>query len=174
MVVAEAAAVRGWLNAKLRDRIWPQLAAQFGVAEEELWLQDAFVVRYEAEGQRGLGTHADDSELSFNLLLSDPADFGGGGTHFEAANTTLAPRQGQMIAHFGRLRHEGVPVEWGRRYILAGFVRVQPLAAAWKLLRPAEEAPAAEAEEREEEAAVEAGDEAARTADPPSPRPEAA
>ena len=46
-------------------------------------------------------------------------------------------------------------------------------AAAWKLLRPAEEAPAAEGEEREEEEAVEAGDEATRTADPPSPRPEA-
>ena len=47
--------------------------------------QDAFVVRYDAAGQGGLATHTDDSELSFNLLLSEPADFDGGGTSFEAA-----------------------------------------------------------------------------------------
>ena len=34
-------------------------------------------MRYDAAGQGGLATHTDDSELSFNLLLSDPADFGG-------------------------------------------------------------------------------------------------
>ena len=50
--------------------------------------QDAFVVRYDAAGQGGLATHTDDSELSFNLLLSDPSDFGGGGTSFEAAGET--------------------------------------------------------------------------------------
>ena len=49
--------------------------------------QDAFVVRYDAAGQGGLATHTDDSELSFNLLLSDPTDFDGGGTSFEAAGS---------------------------------------------------------------------------------------
>ena len=49
--------------------------------------QDAFVVRYDAAGQGGLATHTDDSELSFNLLLSEPADFDGGGTSFEAAGS---------------------------------------------------------------------------------------
>ena len=34
-----------------------------------------------------LVTHTDDSELSFNLLLSEPADFDGGGTSFEAAGS---------------------------------------------------------------------------------------
>ena len=54
--------------------------------------QDAFVVRYDAAGQGGLATHTDDSELSFNLLLSEPADFAGGGTSFEAAgNPTPDP-----------------------------------------------------------------------------------
>ena len=50
--------------------------------------QDAFVVRYDAAGQGGLATHTDDSELSFNLLLSEPADFEGGGTSFEAAGNS--------------------------------------------------------------------------------------
>ena len=66
--------------------------------------QDAFVVRYDAAGQGGLATHTDDSELSFNLLLSDPADFGGGGTSFEAAGETARPQQGEMLFHFGRAR----------------------------------------------------------------------
>ena len=48
-------------------------------------------MRYDAAGQGGLATHTDDSELSFNLLLSDPADFGGGGTSFEAAGETARP-----------------------------------------------------------------------------------
>ena len=56
----------------------------------------------------------------------------GGGTSFEAADTTLRPRQGEMLSHFGRLRHAGEPVVQGTRYILAGFVRVRPLAAAWR------------------------------------------
>ena len=132
VVVAESRALRRWLNAKLRLAIWPALAAQFGVAPDELWLQDAFVVRYDAAGQNRLGTHTDDSELSFNLLLSDPGAFEGGGTSFAAADTTLRPPQGAMLSHFGRLRHAGEPVLEGSRYILAGFVRVRPLAAAWR------------------------------------------
>lgn len=40
-----------------------------------------------------------------------------------------------MLSHFGRLRHAGNPVSAGSRYILAGFVRARPLAAAWERLR---------------------------------------
>ena len=140
--------------------------------------QDAFVVRYDAAGQDGLATHTDDSELSFNLLLSDPAAFEGGGTAFhrppprepsqrddraaatdgaaadagavgalmrdDAGSTdededdldeassivcTVRPERGEMLSHYGRLRHEGRPVVGGApRYILAGFVRARPLA----------------------------------------------
>ena len=92
-------------------------------------------MRYEAKGQGGLATHTDDSELSFNLLLADPADFGGGGTSFEAAGETVRPERGEMLSHFGRLRHAGEPVVAGTRYILTGFVRVRPLASAWESIK---------------------------------------
>ena len=61
------------------------------------------------DAQGGLATHADDSELSFNLLLSRPTDFGGGGTSFEAAGVTLLPAQGEMLSHFGQVRHTRTP-----------------------------------------------------------------
>ena len=137
-----------------------------------MWLEDAFIVKYsvaEAGGQPGLGFHRDDSELSFNLLLSDPnTDFTGGGTafvldgpgqpaahggggdeelnqgesdaHASSSGTTpeatlVAPARGEMLSHFGRLSHAGNPVVSGTRYILAGFVRAQPLAELWRVLR---------------------------------------
>lgn len=171
VVVSEVPEMAVWLNAALEAKIWPSLAAQFGVEASDLWLQvahpplgalvddtwhapvlargadaalrtareaeprfrlsaghslsvtfakvvlfrwttvaggqdglfaalpvrpgffffsplrrsclqDCFLVRYDGDGsgQRGLGEHVDDSELSFNLLLSSPADFEGGGT----------------------------------------------------------------------------------------------
>ena len=104
-----------------------------------------------AGGQPGLGYHRDDSELSFTILLSCPADFEGGGTAFEldqpaaasgehgddAARTSLVePLRGEMVSHFGRLRHAGNPVDSGTRMVLAGFVRAQPLALAWRELQP--------------------------------------
>ena len=112
----------------------------------ELWLQDAFVVRYRAEEQPGLAMHADESEVSFNLLLSDTADFVGGGTGFRATATRPAdgqaetmdvvrPTQGEMLSHCGQLYHTGVQVTGGTRYILAGFVGVESLATRWRELR---------------------------------------
>ena len=87
------------------------------------------------------------SELSFNLLLSDPASFEGGGTCFIteleegkrpeeiSATSTVRPCQGEMLSHFGRLYHSGIAVTHGTRHILAGFVSVQSLAANWRELR---------------------------------------
>ena len=122
------------------------------------------MVRYDAAGQDRLAAHTDDSELSFNLLLSDPSAFEGGGTRFEAAGEaaepaetgeeaaeegeTVRPARGEMLSHFGRLRHAGQPVLEGTRYILAGFVRVRPLAEAWpRILSPV--APREESEDAE-------------------------
>ena len=136
MVVADNEALTEWLNGKLREVIWPALAAQFGLNTSELWLQDAFVVRYEPDGQRGLAPHLDDSELSFNIALSDPDAFSGGGTSFEATGQTLRPQQGQMVSHFGRVFHAGEPVTSGTRHILAGFVCARSLAREWRDLRP--------------------------------------
>ena len=136
VIVADNNALREWLDSKLRDAVWPALAAQFGLSVDDLWLMDAFIVKYEPSGQSSLASHIDDSELSFNIALSDPSSFQGGGTSFAAAGQTVRPQQGEMVSHFGRVFHAGEPVTEGTRHILAGFVCAKPLAAEWRELRP--------------------------------------
>eukprot|EP00747_Dinoflagellata_sp_TGD_P038012 gnl/TRDRNA2_/TRDRNA2_139422_c1_seq2.p1 gnl/TRDRNA2_/TRDRNA2_139422_c1~~gnl/TRDRNA2_/TRDRNA2_139422_c1_seq2.p1 ORF type:complete len:534 (-),score=68.20 gnl/TRDRNA2_/TRDRNA2_139422_c1_seq2:157-1758(-) len=139
IVVADHEELRKWVQALLRDRIWPAINLQFDINQKELWLEDCFLIKYEANGQAGLKRHFDNSEISFNLLLSDPASFEGGGTAFadtELEEVTVQPAQGEVITHFGLVSHEGKPVlGGGPRYILAGFVRAEPLAKRWRELR---------------------------------------
>jgi tetratricopeptide (TPR) repeat protein len=129
LVVASVPAALAWLNTKLHEGILATLAEQFGLSASDLWLTDGFLVKYSTACQPGLGLHVDDSELSFTILLSPADAFVGGGTHFEALGETVSAQQGQMISHCGMLRHAGVEVTAGTRYILAGFVRARPLAA---------------------------------------------
>lgn len=93
---------------------------------EHLVVHDLFFVYYSAaEGeQNGLEVHMDGSVFSFNILLSDPADFDGGGTFFEAPGATVRSRQGSALVHGGDLRHGGNPITRGERYLLVGFVTV--------------------------------------------------
>ena len=70
--------------------------------------------------------------LSFNVLLSDPADFEGGGTRFppnafSSEEAVYTPRRGQMLSHYGGLGHASVPCTGGLRYIMVGFVRAERL-----------------------------------------------
>ena len=73
-------------------------------------------------------------------------DFGGGSTSFEAAGETVRPQQGEMLSHFGRVRHAGEPTTEGTRYVLVGFVRARPLAAAWREIGKEEAPPEEESE----------------------------
>ena len=75
--------------------------------------------------------HVDDDGLglSINLLLSDPADFKGGGTFFEDGKTVIV-EQGEMVSHHGGLRHSSVPTVGGQRYILVAFLRSPALISA--------------------------------------------
>ena len=102
---------------------------------------DVFVVKYDQAGQRELAVHRDNGLLTFACLLSEPDAFEAGGTYFESlgesgqtsgtdSGKTLRPDRGQMLSHWGVLRPAGQPVTKGVRYILAGFVRAEPLAAA--------------------------------------------
>ena len=87
-------------------------------------VQDIFIVRYAAAdgAQNTLPMHTDGSRYSFNVLLSPEDSFEGGGTHFETLGRTCKPRQGEILLHRGDLRHAGMPVTKGTRYILVGFV----------------------------------------------------
>ena len=133
IVVAESEALAGWLNRKLRDVIWPALAAQFAVREEELWLQERL-----GHGPTGSGgwRHTWTTGALVQHRPERPTSFGGGGTSFAAAAATLRPQRGQMVSHFGRVFHAGEPVTEGTRYILAGFVGARSLAREWRALRP--------------------------------------
>ena len=144
MLVADCPELLTWLNGKLESVVWPALSAQFGSkAAEEMWLYDAFVLRFDNQpNQQGLGVHVDDDGLglSINALLSSPDDFDGGGTFFEDENLgeqvdadgkeadvtvgfTVTPEQGELVSHHGGLRHSSVPTTGGMRYILVAFLR---------------------------------------------------
>lgn len=86
--------------------------------------QDIFFVKYSAAAgaQRDLRVHTDGSVFSFNVLLNEPTDFDGGGTIFEASGLTVKPSRGTAIGHSGRVRHGGVAISRGERYLLVGFV----------------------------------------------------
>ena len=73
--------------------------------------------------QRSLNVHTDGSLFSFNILLNEPSDFDGGGTRFEPTGLTVAPsRRGAAVGHSGQVRHSGVEITRGQRYLLVGFV----------------------------------------------------
>ena len=134
MLIADEPRLLEWLNSKCEEVIMPALEAQFGLAPHELWLYDTFLLKFSGTpGERGLGVHVDDDGLglSFNILLSDPADFEGGGTCFvknsHSDETVYTPNRGQMLAHYGGLRHASVPCTGGVRYIMVGFIRAMPL-----------------------------------------------
>jgi ankyrin repeat protein len=133
--VTEVPAVLSWLNAKLEHVIWPHMADHFDLPQHAFWLQDCFIVKYELGGQAELTMHQDGSEVTFQVLLSDPRTFEGGGTYFEAAGATLHLEQGQMITHYGQTFHAGLPLHRGVRYLLVGLVRVRLLAEAHALCK---------------------------------------
>ena len=85
---------------------------------------DVFVVKYSMSGQRQLSVHRDGSELSFLVALSDPAEFEGGGTRYLEMDRVVRPRRGDLLLHCGKVRHAGVAITGGTRYILIGFMRV--------------------------------------------------
>lgn len=116
-------------NTALEFSILPLLARLFELPRSTLRVEDLFVTKYSASAgeQASLGTHRDGSELSFVLLLNDPAEFEGGGTSFEAVEPALVTRPrraGDLVAFCGQQDHGGVAVRSGARFILAGFVRV--------------------------------------------------
>ncbi|KAL1499457.1 hypothetical protein AB1Y20_011661 [Prymnesium parvum] len=90
------------------DRAGDALKMALALAPSEHSIQHNLATVLRA--QPGLAMHVDDSEISFNLLLANPRDFAGGGTFFEAAHSTVRPKQGGMLTHFGLLRHAGTPV----------------------------------------------------------------
>ena len=84
--------------------------------------------------QRGLKLHKDGSLFSFNILLSSPSDFDGGGTFFtlpgwpkDHGHTVSIPR-GAALVHSGSRTHGGRDITRGTRDLLVGFMGLPKVA----------------------------------------------
>lgn len=86
-------------------------------------ITDLFIVKYEKDKQNKLELHKDGSFLTFNLLLSSSKDFEGGGTFFSDGIISYL-EQGDMLVHSGKVKHAGLPITNGTRYLLVAFIDV--------------------------------------------------
>lgn len=84
-------------------------------------IKDLFIVKYDEQMQNKLDLHHDGSFLSINILLSDTKDFEGGGTYFNDGLTVFL-EQGDVLVHSGKVKHSGLPITKGTRYIMVAFV----------------------------------------------------
>ena len=97
----------------------------YGLSEGILFnVNEMFVVKYKDDEQNHLEMHYDGSFISFNILLSNPTDFEGGGTYFEDG-VTMDLDQGDMLLHSGHTKHAGQRITKGSRYILVGFIDIK-------------------------------------------------
>ena len=83
------------------------------------------LVKYTGKDHRGVCMHTDSADITLNVALSDPSDFDGGGTYFDEIDKTIMLQQGEMIIHLGSLKHSGVDITAGVRYILVAFMSCQ-------------------------------------------------
>ena len=142
--VSTIASISAEVFARLEEAVMPAVASMYALHKPGLSMRDVFIVKYDATtstagggggagggaaevaGQRGLEMHEDGSDYSFNALLSDPAtDFRGGGTRFEGrfGERPVHVARGEVLVHAGKLRHEGVAIDAGKRYVMVGFLK---------------------------------------------------
>ncbi len=114
-------------NTIFNQRLRPLLALQFGKDEVgkdgcDIYIHDAFVVRYDARKQRHLPLHRDQSTHSFTIALNDSSEYDGGGTYIAKRNLSIRPSLGGALSFRGdKLLHGGDPLIRGRRYIIVAF-----------------------------------------------------
>ena len=86
-------------------------------------IKDLFVVKYEYDKQNSLEMHTDKSFISINILLNDNTEFEGGGTYFNDGLTTFLEK-GDLLIHSSQIKHSGLPIVKGTRYLLVGFLNI--------------------------------------------------
>jgi len=88
--------------------------------------REPHIVKYDLskKERQKLDMHTDKSIWTFLIALSEGRgyDYGEGGTFFEALNSTVHLQRGQMLIFRGKLRHRGVKISFGTRYLLVGFL----------------------------------------------------
>ena len=139
--VADLPNTKAWLQAKLRDTLYPLLASRFGgaagdvVAADELAVYDSLVIKYDASrGGTRQPLHRDGALISVNIALNDGAAYTGGGTFFEALEDggggggggsddgVLSLKRGHALVHASGARHAGHPITSGERWVLVVFI----------------------------------------------------
>ena len=90
----------------------------------EFNILDLFIVKYSENAQNSLDLHQDGSFFTINLLLNDVCEFEGGGTYFNDG-TTVFLEQGDMLIHSGKIKHAGIQITKGKRYLLVAFIRIK-------------------------------------------------
>ena len=84
---------------------------------------DLFIVKYEESSQNKLEIHTDGSFITFSIMLSSINDYEGGGTEFSDGIKVFLD-QGDVLIHSGFVKHSGLEVTKGTRYILVGFTSI--------------------------------------------------
>ena len=101
-----------------------RVSASYGLDDKMIInIKDLFVVKYSHDAQNHLEMHCDGSFLSFNILLNDISEFEGGGTYFDDG-LTCRLNKGDMLLHSSQIKHSGLPITKGKRYLLVGFMNV--------------------------------------------------
>ena len=139
---------RHWMAERFNRRLAPLLARIYGISLLSIRANDLFLVRYDEGIRDRLDAHTDNGDVSFNILLN--GDFEGGGTRFwkrhgrrtsrhhppsddSKDDTTTSdwepfavaqPAVGHVLVNSATIRHEGLPITQGTRYILVGFLSV--------------------------------------------------
>jgi hypothetical protein len=127
------------------ERLFGHLEDFYGVCRKDMDYLDFFVANYISNTPGTFTTmdrleaHRDGSILSFTITLSDPSDFEGGGTFFDALknvevegyhcivreNGVVRPnRAGDAVFHSGKLLHGADVVFSGSRTVMVGFIDV--------------------------------------------------
>ena len=113
----------------LHRHMLPLVERLYHIPTANLYPADVYIVKYTAaDGLNHMHSHQDMSIFTFIILLSDPAQFTGGGTYFHAPGgdgaVAVLGRQGDATLQRGGLIHGGVPITTGERTVLVGFINV--------------------------------------------------
>lgn len=92
--------------------------------DTEFNIKDIFVVKYSENAQNSLSLHHDGSFITVNILLNDVSEFEGGGTYFNDG-TIVFLEQGDMLIHSGKIKHAGMQITKGKRYLLVAFISIK-------------------------------------------------
>lgn len=119
----------GGFVSDLREQVIAPLASRLfaDCGGDRLDDHHAFIVEYQPQGDRDLGFHVDDAEVTLNLCLA--GGFRGGELYFEGrrcldhVDTASRPEEslryahqpGVALLHAGKHRHGALPIESGRR-----------------------------------------------------------